>query len=287
MVQWNDLRGWLSEVERIGELVKVEEPTDWNEEISGITYLAGKRKGSPALLFDNVKGYPKGHRVLTNILGSSLNRIALALGLPLNLSTLDMIRMTKDIYRNRIPPEVVDDKTAPVNENVVTGAAVDLTVFPALKMWRHDGGRYIGTGDVVITRDPESGYLNLGTYRQMIMNEKQVGFYVSPGKDALLHREKWWQKGKTCEVIAVYGVDPAMFICGSMGFPKNVSEYDAVGGVMGRPVQVCKGKVTDLLYPAHAEIVIEGVSHADALQKEGPFGEFQGYSTAVRAGRRR
>jgi UbiD family decarboxylase len=103
MILWGDLRGWLAEVEKIGELVKIEEPTDWNEEISGITYLVGKKKGGPALLFDNINGYPKGHRVLSNILGSSLNRIALALGLPLNLSELDMIRMTKDIYKSELP----------------------------------------------------------------------------------------------------------------------------------------------------------------------------------------
>jgi 4-hydroxy-3-polyprenylbenzoate decarboxylase len=277
MVVWSDLRGWLSEVEKIGELVKIEEPTDWDEEISGITYVTGKKKGGPALLFDNIKGYPRGHRVLSNILGSSLNRIALALGLPLNLPALDMIRLTKDIYRHRIPPKIVDGKGAPVNENIVTGDDVDVMMFPALKMWPRDGGRYIGTADVVITKDPDSGFLNLGTYRQMILSKKEVGFYISPGKDGLLHREKWWQKGKPCEVIAVYGVDPTTFICGSMGFPKNVSEYDAIGGIMGRPVEVCKGVATDLLYPANAEIVIEGISYSNNLKEEGPFGEFQGY----------
>jgi len=277
MVEWNDLRGWLKEVQKIGELASIETPTDWDEEISGITYVVGKQKGGPALLFDNIKGYPKGYRVLSNILGSSLNRISLALGLPLNLSVLEMIRMTKDIYKKKISPKVVNEDSAPVNENIITGDAIDITKFPALKMWHHDGGRYIGTADVIITKDPDSGFLNLGTYRQMIMNKNQVGFYVSPGKDALLHREKWWQKGKPCEVIAVYGVDPTTFICGAMGFPKNVSEYDAIGGIMGKPVEVCKGKVTDLLYPATAEIVIEGISYPDELKEEGPFGEFQGY----------
>jgi len=277
MVVWNDLRDWLAEVDKIGELAKINEPTDWDEEISGITYLTGKKLGGPALLFDNIQGYPQGFRVLSNILGSSLNRIALSLGLPLNLSTLDMIRATKDIYKGRISPKEVDARSAKVNENVITGDKIDVTIFPALKMWPHDGGRYIGTADVIITRDPETGHLNLGTYRQQIMNKGQVGFYVSPGKDALLHREKWWEQGKDCEVACAYGVDPAMFICGAMGFPKNISEYDAIGGVMGKPVEVVKGVVTDLLIPAKAEIVIEGVARASNLQEEGPFGEFQGY----------
>jgi UbiD family decarboxylase len=277
MVDWKDLRGWLKEVEKIGELARIKEEVDWDEELTAVTYLTGKKIGGPALLFENVKGYSKEYRVLSNILGSSLNRIALSLGLPLNVSALEMIRMTKDIYKNMIPPKLVDEKKAPISENIVMGKDIDVTMFPAPKMWHHDGGRYIGTGDVVITKDPDSGYLNLGTYRQMIMNKKQVGFYVSPGKDALLHRERRWSKGEPCEVAAVYGIDPLMFICGAMGFPKNVSEYDAVGGIMGKPYEVVKGKTVDLLIPAHAEIVVEGIAYPDNLQAEGPFGEFQGY----------
>ncbi len=277
MVGWIDLRDWLKEVERIGELARITEEVDWDEELSAVTYLAGKKIGGPALLFEKVKGYPKGNRVLSNILGSSLNRIALALGLPLNQHPLDMIRMTKDLYTRRIPPREIDDGDAPINENVILGEEIDITMFPAPKMWRHDGGRYIGTADAIITRDPDSGYLNVGTYRQMIMNRKQVGFYVSPGKDAILHRERCWSRGEPCQVAAVYGTDPLLFICGAMGFPKNISEYDGAGGIMGRPYEVVRGKTVDLLVPAHAEIVIEGIAYPESLQPEGPFGEFQGY----------
>ncbi len=277
MIAWKDLRDWLKEVEKIGELARIKEEVDWDEELSALTYLTGKKIGGPALFFENVKGYPKGNRVLSNVLGSSLNRIGLALGLPPNMAALDMIRMTKDIYKKRIPPKEISDKDAPINENTLTGEDIDVTMFPAPKMWHHDGGRYIGTADSIITRDPESGHLNLGTYRQMIMNKRQVGFYVSPGKDALLHRERCWSKGQPCQVAAVYGTDPLLFICSAMGFPKNISEYDAIGGIMGRPYEVVKGKTVDLLIPAHAEIVIEGIAYPDDLQSEGPFGEFQGY----------
>jgi UbiD family decarboxylase len=277
MIGWKDLRDWLKEVEKIGELARIKEEVDWDEELSALTYLTGKKIGGPALFFENVKGYPKGNRVLSNVLGSSLNRIGLALGLPPNMAAIDMIRMTKDIYKKRIPPKEISDKDAPINENTVTGEDIDVTMFPAPKMWHHDGGRYIGTADAIITRDPESGHLNLGTYRQMIMNKRQVGFYVSPGKDALLHRERCWSKGQPCQVAAVYGTDPLLFICSAMGFPKNISEYDAIGGIMGRPYEVVKGKTVDLLIPAHAEIVIEGTAYPDDLRSEGPFGEFQGY----------
>jgi len=277
MGNFRDLRDWLEKAEKIGELKTIKEEVDWNEELTAITYMVAKKEGSPALLFEKIKGYPEGHRVLSNILGSSLRRIALTFGLPVDLSTMDMIKEARDIYKKPIPPEVIDKGQAPVNENIVKGDDVNLFDFPAPKMWPLDGGRYIGTGDVVITKDPEKGHLNLGTYRQMIHSKNEVGFYVSPGKDALLHREQYWKEGKPCEVAVAYGIDPAIFIVGSMGFPKNVSEYDYAGGLKGEPVRVVKGEATDLLIPADAEIVVEGISHPGSLRGEGPFGEFQGY----------
>ncbi|MGD9031839.1 MAG: UbiD family decarboxylase [Desulfobacteraceae bacterium] len=277
MGSYRDLRDWLRKLEEIEELKVIQEEVDWNEELTAVTYMAAKKKGSPALIFEKIKGYPKGYRVLSNILGSSLRRIALTMGLPLDLSTLEMIRRTKDIYKKPIPPEIIDKGEAPVNENLVMGEDVNLDAFPAPKMWPRDGGRYIGTGDVVITKDPDDGHLNVGTYRQMIHTKNEVGFYVSPGKDALLHREKYWKRGEPCEVAVAYGIDPAIFVVGSMGFPKNVSEFPYAGGLKGEPVRLVKGEVTDLLIPADAEIVVEGLSYPDKYKTEGPFGEFQGY----------
>ncbi|MBW1804173.1 MAG: UbiD family decarboxylase [Deltaproteobacteria bacterium] len=277
MGHYADLRDWLGQVEALGELNTIREEVDWDEELSAITYMAARKHASPALLFDRLKGYPQGFRVLSNVFGSSLRRIALTLGLPVDLTALEMIERTRTIYKNPIPPVVVDPGEAPVNENILTGDDVDITMFPAPKMWPLDGGRYIGTGDVVVTKDPELGHLNLGTYRQMVISKNEVGFYVSPGKDALLHREQYWKEGKPCEVAVAYGIDPAIFMVGSMGFPKNVSEYDYAGGIKGEAVRVVTGEVTDLLIPADAEIVIEGISRPGEFREEGPFGEFQGY----------
>ncbi|MFH1123001.1 MAG: UbiD family decarboxylase [Pseudomonadota bacterium] len=277
MEAFRDLRDWLKKVEEIDELKVVDKEVDWDEELTAITYMAAKKKASPALLFHKVKGYPQGYRVLSNILGSSLNRIALSMGLPVNLSAMQMIKGARDVYKRPVPPVEISQGDAPVNENVLSGEDIDLFSFPAPKMWPLDGGRYIGTGDVVITKDPELGHLNLGTYRQMILSKNEVGFYISPGKDGLLHREQYWKKGEPCEVAVAYGIDPALLIVGSMGFPKNVSEYDYAGALKGEPVRVVKGHVTDLMIPADAEVVIEGVSYPDQFKDEGPFGEFQGY----------
>lgn len=144
-------------------------------------------------------------------------------------------------------------------------------------MWPHDGGRYIGTADVVITRDPDDGHLNVGTYRQMVISKNQVGFYVSPGKDAFLQREKYWKIGRPCEVVCVYGIDPLLLMCGAMSFPKNISEYEVAGGIAGKGIEVITGEVTDLLIPALAEVAVEGIAYPGKTCHEGPFGEFTGY----------
>lgn len=70
----------------------------------------------------------------------------------------------------------VQDEDAPVLENILTGEEIDLNKFPVPQHWRRDGGAYIGTGDIVITQDPDTGRYNVGTYRQMLMDKDKVGF---------------------------------------------------------------------------------------------------------------
>ncbi len=276
---YRDLRYWLEQVEGLGQLHRVAAPVDWDLEMSTITYLVASTTPSPALLFENPidSGIP-GLSLLWNILGSSEERIALALGLDPTLPTVDLIRATRELLaRKPIRPNVVDASSAPVNQNVLLGDDVDLALFPTPRMWPLDGGRYIGTGDIVITRDPDDGTVNVGTYRQMIQGRNEVGFYASPGKDVVLQREKYWRKGEPCPVVAVYGVDPLLFLVGSQGFARDVSELDVAGGIRGEAVDVVIGEVTGLPIPAWAEIAIEGFAYPGEMKAEGPFGEFTGY----------
>ena len=96
MVMPIDLRNWLEEVEKIGELLRISEEVDWDQEMSAIAYLTGKEVGSPALLFENIKGYPKDRRVLFSLWGSSLNRIALALRLPTGKEVGELIQLLRE-----------------------------------------------------------------------------------------------------------------------------------------------------------------------------------------------
>jgi 4-hydroxy-3-polyprenylbenzoate decarboxylase len=144
-----DLREWLDRVDAIGELVRVREPVDWDEEMGAITYLVAKQNPSPAVLFESTKGYessPVGAGMLWNILGPSFRRIALTLEESPDTLTLDLVRRVKDKLRNRIPPNEILPAQAPIYENSKTGADVDLSQLPIPKHWPLDGGRYAGTG---------------------------------------------------------------------------------------------------------------------------------------------
>ena len=118
----------------------------------------------------------------------------------------------------------------------------------------------------------------------MLQGKAQVGLYLSPGKDARLHITRAWQQGKPIQVAAAWGIDPLFMLVGSQTFPKNVSEYEFAGGIKGEPIPVVRGTTTDLLIPANAELVIEGVIRPESVKAEGPFGEFPGYYGRPEAG---
>ncbi len=272
-----DLREWMDRVEALGELKHITKEVDWDEEMGAIAYMVGKQEGGPALLFENVKGYGKAARILFNPFGSSRRRIAVALDEDPEMPMMDLIRATMKKLDRAIPPREVPADGAPVNETVITGGDIDLYKYPVPKHWPLDGGRYLGTADSVITRNPDGGNLNLGTYRMMVQGKDEIGLYLSPGKDARLHITKMWEEGKSIDICAVVGVDPLQFLVSSQGFPKNVSEYDYVGGLRGEAVDVTRARFSDLLIPARADVVLECVAEPHRLKPEGPFGEFTGY----------
>jgi 4-hydroxy-3-polyprenylbenzoate decarboxylase len=233
-------------------------------------------KRSPALLFENIVGHP-GHRVLINVIGSSVPRLCLTIGEQPVDHPLQMIELLKKKMGKKIPPREVPQGAAICNQCIATGDDIDLTRFPAPFMWPLDGGPYLGTSDAVITSDPETGRVNVGTYRMMIKGPRELGLYTSPGKDGTVDRDKWWRMGKPMPIVAAFGIDPLLFLVGATSFPKTESEYDFFGGLAGRPMEIFRSDVTGLPVPARAEIVVEGFVHPGDTFPEGPFGEFTGY----------
>jgi 4-hydroxy-3-polyprenylbenzoate decarboxylase len=272
---YQGLREWLDRVEALGQLRRVS-GANAETEIGAATDVLQHHAESPTVIFDQVPGYDPSYRVLVNGFGST-DRIALTLGLPLGLSRVEL----SDAWRQRIrgltplPPEEVSD--GPVLENVRRGDEVDMTIFPAPKWHPDDGGRYIGTGSFDITRDPDDGWVNLGTYRVMVHDARRLGYYISPGKHGRIHRQKYFDRGEPCPVAMVFGSDPLLFLASCTEIPFGVSEYDWVGAIRGEPLQIIRGPVTGLPIPADAEIVVEGYASTEQMLPEGPFGEWTGY----------
>ena len=163
-------------------------------------------------------------------------------------------------------------------ENHQTGDQVDITRFPAPLWHSDDGGRYLGTGDIVITRDPSTGWVNCGTYRVQVHDAKTAGIMISPGKHGRLMREESWSQGKSCPVAVSLGHDPLLLLLvGGLDFEYGVNEYEIAGGIRGEPVQLITAPYTGLPVPASSEIVLEGEIPPDEFHPEGPFGEWTGY----------
>ena len=167
-VGWRDLRDWLSLIEAHGLLQRINCPVDPDEEVAAITFMATRREDTPALLFENPLGGQTGAKVLTNMLGSSKERYAVAVGLAPDLSISELIAQTRLLMNRRLAPVRIAKAKVPVNEIVLRDNEIDLTAYPAPKFWPGDGGRYIGTAGITLTAHPDSGRINVGVYRQML-----------------------------------------------------------------------------------------------------------------------
>jgi UbiD family decarboxylase len=270
----SDLDAWLEKVEALGELKRITAEVDPDLEAATITYLVGSER-SPALLFENIKGHP-GHRALYNMVGCNLSRFCLMIGEQPVDHPLKAVQILQQKLGRKMPPKEVSADQAICNQNVIEGDDIDIRMFPAQRMWPLDGGLYLGTGDAVVTKDPETGRINVGTYRMMIKGPREVGVYTSPGKDATIDREKWWKMGKPMPIAAAYGIDPLLFLVAATSLPKTECEYDYYSGINGAPIEVFISDLTGLPLPARAEIVLEGFLYPDETFAEGPFGEFTG-----------
>jgi UbiD family decarboxylase len=274
---YDDLREWIAEAERLGELRHVT-GANWQEEIGMAAELVSHSDDAPAVLFDDVPGCASGFRVLTNIFAAK--RKNMTLGFPDHLSKTELSNAYADVYSHDsglIPPVFVDD--GPVFQNVIEGDDVDLEIFPTPVWHEDDGGRYIGTGSYNITQDPDEGWYNLGCYRIMLRDGKSVTFNTAPGKHGRIHHEKYIARGEPMPVVMVLGGDPMTFFLGGSEVPDGVSEFDVVGGLRGEALQLVRGRHTGLPFPANAEIVLEGFVEPDTLVPEGPFGDWTGTYT--------
>jgi len=272
-----DLRTWLGEVDKLGELKHVR-GAHWNLELGAISELNVKKDVPPALLFDEIEGYAKGFRVLT-CSTSSPARLSSILRLPLQRTHHGLVEALRgkpaqwQAAAGRFPAKLV--KSGAALEHVER--EVDVLRFPAPLWHEHDGGRYIGTGCSVVTRDLESDWVNVGTYRVQVIDRNHVALDMVPGKHGRIHYEKHKAAGKRFPVVIVCGADPLGYLISGIEVPFGMCEYNYIGAILGEPVAVLPGELTGLPFPAASEIVLEGHVEPNDERTEGPFGEFHGY----------
>src|SRR4030095_5952185 len=167
-IAFTDLREWMREAEKLGELTTVL-GASWQEEIGLATDVVVPPDDGPAVLFDEVPGCPKGFRLLNNRFGGK--RRESTRGSRQGLSKQELSDAFFDHYQkppHPIPPVIVDD--GPIFENTVKGADIDILKLPPPVWHVNDGGRYIGTGCFSVTMDPDEKWINAGCYRAMIQD---------------------------------------------------------------------------------------------------------------------
>ncbi|MCH8022557.1 MAG: UbiD family decarboxylase, partial [Thaumarchaeota archaeon] len=205
-----DLREFIEKIESMGELKKIG-GADWDLEVGALTEMVAAKQETTALLFHDIKGYENGPRILTNCF-NSMSRTAIALDLQVGLTGLDLLKAWRARLRTMKPVPPLEVNSGPIYENTITGADVDILKFPSPKWHKLDGGRYLGTACVVIMRDPEEDWINLGTYRVQVHDRDTTGIYMGPGKHGQLIAQKYWAKGKNCPIAVSLGHEPALYI---------------------------------------------------------------------------
>ena len=176
---YEDLRDLIDRFDEMGELARVD-GADWNLEIGALSEtVAGANPGrAKALLFDHIEGYTPGFRILSGG-ANALRRLALVLGLPDPENETELVKAYRQHMKTEfelIPPEQV--ASGPILDNVMRDDEVDLYKFPVPFVHELDGGRYIGTDDLIIMRDPDSGWINSATYRVMVHDMNTVGIWI-------------------------------------------------------------------------------------------------------------
>jgi 4-hydroxy-3-polyprenylbenzoate decarboxylase len=284
---YKDLQEFLRLLEKKGELRRISAPLDPHLEIAEVTDRVSKAVG-PALLFDN----PKGSRfpVVTNAFGS-FARMHLALecedldGLGRRID--DILEMEKPeglIEKLKLLPKLakmagIFPKTvqsAPCQDVVLTGEAVDLSILPVLTTWPGDAGPFI-TFPVVITKDPATGKRNVGMYRMQVFDKTTTGMHWHRHKGCAAHYRLAEKRGERLEVAVAIGPDPACTYAATAPLPDDIDEFLFAGFLRQKGVELVQCKTVDLQVPANSQFVLEGYVEPGERRREGPFGDHTGY----------
>jgi 4-hydroxy-3-polyprenylbenzoate decarboxylase len=291
-MKYHDLRDFISQLEKIGELKRVSAPVSTHLEMTEICDRVLRAQG-PALLFENVKGHKM--PVLANLFGTP-RRVALGMGEE-NIAALREVGKLLAYLKEPEPPKGLKDawekwpilkqvltmspkvlSSAPCQEIVWEGADVDLSKLPIQHCWPGDVAPLITWG-LVVTRGPNKARQNLGIYRQQVLGKNKVIMRWLAHRGGALDFRDHCQKnpGQPFPISVVIGADPATILGAVTPVPDSLSEYQFAGLLRGSKTELVKCLGNDLQVPASAEIVLEGVIHPGETALEGPYGDHTGY----------
>ena len=294
-MRYSDLRDFIFQLERLGELKRISLPVDTHLEMTEICDRV-LRAGGPAILFERPRG--NSVPVLANLFGTP-QRVAIGMGesgtdwqsalrevgkLLAFLKEPEPPKGLKDAW-DKLPvfrqvlnmsPKVVS--SAPCQEVVKEGKDVDLASLPIQHCWPGDAAPLITWG-LVVTRGPSKTRQNLGIYRQQVLGPNKVIMrWLAHRGGALDFRDHQLNHpGQPFPVAVVLGCDPATILGAVTPVPDSLSEYQFAGLLRGAKTELVKCLGSDLQVPASAEIVLEGVIHPGEVAMEGPYGDHTGY----------
>ena len=295
-MEYKDLRDFIDQLERGGDLKRISKRISPNLEITEISDRV-LRAGGPALLFEN-PGESK-IPLLSNLFGTE-QRVAQALGED-NAAALREVGKLLAFLKEPAPPKGFKEamKTLPIYKKILDmspksvknpkcqqiqlrGNEVDLSILPIQTCWPGDAAPLITWG-LVTTRGPTRQRQNLGIYRQQLIGRNRLIMrWLSHRGGALDYKEWREQKGdEPFPVSVVLGCDPATILAAVTPIPDSLAEYAFAGLLRGSKTEVASSLLSDLEIPARAEIVLEGHIYANDVAEEGPFGDHTGYYNEV------
>jgi 4-hydroxy-3-polyprenylbenzoate decarboxylase len=286
---FDSLYEYIDTLESIGKLHRVKTEVDTNLEIAEIMRRMMYSGNSPAILFENVKGYDM------PVLGNAFGTMDL-LKTALNLSDFREIgKRITDLTKLKIPSNLFDKlkmlprlselgeyapkyvESGSVTE-IIEKEKANLYSLPILKSFPDDAGKFITFG-LTITKHPETGIRNIGVYRIQIVNEKKAIMHWQTHKRGAQHYEIMKEYCKPIETAIVIGTDPSTIFSGIAPVPEGMDKFFFSGIVRKKGVKLVKCKTVDLEIPANSEIVLEGYVDPNEMRIEGPFGDHTGFYT--------
>ena len=281
-----DLQDHLRRLEKLDLVQRISRQIDKDSELHPLVrwqFQGGiPSEDRKAFLFDNVtdaSGKAYEMPVVVGALAANPEIYAAGLG----VSVTEIGDVWTHAMDNPIQPVVADD--APCQEVVMTGDELTrcgggLAALPIpISTPGFDAAPYL-TATLVVTKDPETGVRNMGTYRAQLKARDRLGVRMASrlgGAGGYQHWLKYQSRGEVMPVAIVLGCAPAILFTGPQKLPIDEDEMAVAGGLIGSAVRTTRCKTVDLEVPADAEIVIEGEIATDYLEPEGPFGESHGH----------